>query len=163
MTVLPLSVEVAHKWYALRKEERVLIRSNWDGADVMVRADPDAALMDLISRRKSLKMPAQIPVLCRIPTLTEQDPQDTDMCVLQARDAKEGAVQMDPDHFLAKVFDSETADASPRQCSPSSDGRWSECDPKNLGDMRQRIQVVQASEPSRVKLEDARPEVCLFC
>ena len=32
------ALTAAQKWYTLRKEERVLIRSNWDGADVLARA-----------------------------------------------------------------------------------------------------------------------------
>lgn len=42
---LQLSVEVAHKWY-----------HPTGGADVLVRADPDAALMGLITKSKTLKM-----------------------------------------------------------------------------------------------------------
>ena len=95
-----------------KKEERVLIRSNWDGADA------DAALMDLINRRKTLKMPAQIHILCRIPFLTEADVQDTDMCVVQAHDAKKGLY-----HDLVEPF-----------CGVSPDPFWpSSARPMELG------------------------------
>lgn len=116
LTGLPLSVEVAqevaHKWYTLRKEDRVLIRSNWDGADVLARADTCRGRLSRCQRR------------FRTPTLTEKDLQDTDMYVMHARDAKKGlSCLVEPDHFPTKLFESETAssDASQKQCSRSLD------------------------------------------
>ena len=112
------------RWYGLEEDPintltglEVLIRSNWDGADVRARADPDAASMDL--KQKTLKMPAQIPILCRIPTLTELDLQDTHMCVTQAHDAKKGLYRLvEPDLFPTKLFDSDTAGIL--RCLPQS-------------------------------------------